>query len=210
MRSSSARQTYSEGSTSPRKRDYSKNRARKANIPKPAGRPPQKPGTRKKHPTYSRVTKNSKAMPQILKRGNIFFIVENEQGQYRMPRNLIISLFVIFACALAIVLTHAQITGMERQIAQERIRLHLLDEYNRNLESQIGGNYTLEEIEYIAIMRLGMTPPDPSQIIEINVPRQSHVEFNRSEHTLSGRENYFWLDIRNFISGALDRIFGGN
>jgi len=183
------------------RQDYNQNRAQQSGKPK-------KPKRRKKHATYTRVMKGSKSMPSIYKRGNIFFIVENEQGHYRLPRNLIITIAVVVVCAIAVVLTNAQIAGIERQNAQSRNRLNAMMEYNRTIEAQIGGHFTLEEIEYIAIMHLGMTPPDASQIIEINVPAQSHVEFNRNADLLP-RENYFWVDIRNFATGIMDRVFGG-
>lgn len=161
----------------------------------------------KKHPTYNRVMKGSKSMPSIFRRGNIFFIVENERSHYRFPRNLLISVAVVVICSIGIVLTHAQIAGIERQITISRNRLNAIIEQNRTAELDIGGHHTLEEIEYIAIMHLGMAPPDASQIIEINVPAQSHVEFNRNIDVLP-RENYFWTDMRNFINGILDRVFG--
>lgn len=186
------------------RRDYNQSRAAQDIAPA------KKAKRRKKHATYTRVMKGSKSMPDVYKRdnSNIWFVVENERGHYRLPRNVLVSLVVIFVCAIGVILTNAQLAGVERQITQSRNRLNAIVEYNRTIEAQIGGHFTLEEIEYIAIMHLGMTPPDASQIIEINVPAQSHVEFNRNADLLP-RENYFWLDIRSFASGVMDRIFGG-
>ena len=153
------------------------------------------------------VAKNSKNMPSILRRGNIYFLVENEASQYRMPRAIIATVILIFACALAIVLTHAQITGMERQIRQSERSLREVADHQMSLEAMLTGRYSLERIEYLATTRLGMIHPDPSQIIEIYVPRQNEVRLNRSEELLP-QENYFWNDIRAFVGGLFNRLFG--
>ncbi|MCL2286437.1 MAG: hypothetical protein FWC32_08755 [Firmicutes bacterium] len=158
---------------------------------------------------YDRVLKGSKNMPSIFRRGNIYFLVENEASQYRIPRTVIFTVALIFSCALIITLAQAQIMGMERQISQSEGRIRALSNENLDLSSRLTGRYTLEEIEYIATSRLGMIPPDPSQIIEIYVPPHSNVILNRAEHLLP-RENYFWMDIRTFVSGLFNRFFGGS
>jgi len=161
----------------------------------------------KKNQTYARIKSSSKNMPGVFKRGNVFFVVERGQ-QYRPSKNLLISLAVIFCCALMVVLAHAQITGVETQILQANRQLRSISDENFALETQMRRHYTTDQIEYIAFMRLGMTHPDPAQIIEINVPRQNHVMFNTAEEILP-QENYFWPGLRMFFSGILDRLIGG-
>jgi len=163
---------------------------------------------RKKSKMYDRVLKGSKNMPSVFRRGNIYFLVESEASQYRIPRNIIITIAIIFICALASVLTHAQITGVNTQITQANRDIRALSNERLVHETRLMGRYSIEEIEFYAFMRLGMSHPDPSQIIEINVPAQDSVVLNREEALLP-RQNYFWLDIRRFISGLFDRIFGG-
>ena len=163
---------------------------------------------RKNHEMYTRVMKGSKSMPSVYRRENIFFLVENERGHYRLPRNAVISILMAFVCVIGVLLTNAQINGVERQIVVARRQLNAMNEDNRNTEGRIHNHFTIEEVEYLAIMHLGMAPPDASQIIEINVPAQSHVEFNRAPEILP-RENYFWADIRQFAGGLMDRVFGG-
>jgi len=215
MQSSNARKHYSEDNPKTRRRDFSRNPAPE-HRPLPKSRPNDKnkkgrPSSRKKKkaPRYDRVLKGSKNMPSIFRRGNIYFLVENEASQYRIPRAVTITVVIVFICAMFIVLTHAQITSVERQIAQYTNELRELSSENLTLDSRLGGRYSLEEIEYIATTRLGMIHPDPSQIIEIYVPPHSNVTLNRAEHLLP-RENYFWLDIRTFASELMNRIFGGN
>ena len=171
-------------------------------------RPQPAPRKRKRHQMYSRILKGSRSMPSIFKRGNIFFVVENERGQYRLPRNLILSMVVVFICALSIVITHAQVNGVAQQVAGSNRQLINLQYENLALGTQIGVHYTSDQIQYIAFTQLGMNFPDASQIIEINVPRRSHVILNTSEDVLP-RENYFWLDLRNFAASIFDRVFGG-
>lgn len=170
-----------------------------------------KNSSRKKKKTnpYDRVLKGSKAMPSIFRRGNIYFLVENEASQYRIPKTLIITVALVFTCALVITLAQAQLVGMERQIARSNSAITTLTNSNTVLASQLTGRYTLEEIEEIATTQLGMIHPDSSQIIEIYVPPQCNVVLNRVEHLLP-RENYFWTDIRTFVSGLFNRFFGGS
>jgi cell division protein FtsL len=212
MQSSSARQPYEEGNPNPRRRDFSRNRARPGirSLPENEHTPQKRSSQRKKKkdPKYDRVFKGSRNMPSIFRRGHIYFLVENEATQYRIPRAIVITVIIVFICAMASVLTHAQITGIERQISRATVTLRDLRYHNIALDSQAGTRYTLEQIEYLASTRLGMIHPDPSQIIEIYVPPQNHVRLNRAEHLLP-RENYFWLDIRAFANGLFSRIFGG-
>lgn len=147
-------------------------------------------------------------MPQITKKGNIFYVFDNARGQYKIPRQLIISIVVIFVCAIVSVATQVYISSVERQISSATTRLARIVDSNSALEAQIGVHYTDDRIAEIAITQLGMTFPDQSQIIEIYVPRQSHVEFNTAQHFLP-QENYFWRDIGTFVNGILDRVFGG-
>ena len=210
MQSSNARQLH-EDSPDPiaRRRDFS--RPPTPERPSISKNKKKRASQRKKDkaPMYERVMKGSRNMPSILKRGHIYFLVENEASQYRMPRAVIATVLIVFVCAIVITLTHAQITGVERQITQYNQELQNLQDTNMSRTSQLSNRYSLEQIEYIATTRLGMIHPDPSQIIEIYVPPHSLVRLNRAEYLLP-RENYFWQDIRTFANGLLNRVFGGN
>ena len=223
MQNSGARKYGQEHSEDTSRRDYYRDYARRSRQermpeqeePRQSRKqnPKQKPRPKQKklsnRPRYKKVYNGDKNMPSVLQRGNTIFIVETERHQYKLPRNLTLSIVLGMLCFLAIVLTNAQIAETEREISRSSTQLNLLHEQNRGIEARISSHYTLEEIEYYAIVRLGMTFPDPSQVIEIDVPRQSHVAFNRSENIMP-RENYFWLDLRSFVSGVLDNLFGGS
>ena len=207
MQSSNARQLHTEDD-----HIHARPRPKRRTVPK--HRPPPKPVSRrrskkKKKPMYDQVIKGSKNMPSIMRRGNIYFLVENEASQYRMPKAIIATVALIFVCAMTIVLAHAQITGMERQVAQLERDRRAVGEHQLSLDSMLIAQYSLEQIEYLATTRLGMIHPDPSQIIEIYVPPQNRVQLNRSDEFIP-QENYFWNDIRTFASGLLNRVFGGN
>jgi len=163
---------------------------------------------KKRAKTPDEFTRLKNTMPRVTKKGNIFYVLDSTRGQYRIPRTLIISIVVVFICAIVTVATQVYISSLERQIANANTRLARIESSNSALLSQIGVHYTDERIEEIAITRLGMIFPDQSQIIEIYVPHISHVEFNTAQHFLP-RENYFWRDIRTFVSGMFDRVFGG-
>jgi len=143
----------------------------------------------------------------LIKANNAQYIYEDKKHWLRMPMQVIATSLVVFACAMAIVLFNGQITGTERELAVANSELRALQETNRNLESQIGGTYTLEEIEFYAFTRLGMTLPDPAQVIEINIPRQSHAVLSTQEF-LPPTENFLWQDVRTFVSGLFNRLFG--
>ena len=68
--------------------------------------------------------------------------------------------------------------------------------------------YSLEEIERMALERLGMARPDPSQIIYINVPPISHVVFNPDADILP-RSTSFWEEMGTYLQGLINRVFGG-
>ena len=164
---------------------------------------------KKKRPSlHSRTLNSSKTMPSVVRRGNIVFVMENKSAQYRLPRALIISTLLVFVCAMIIVLTHAQLTNVERQIAITRQQILEVQESTTALSTQIGVRYSLDEIAFIAFTELGMTPPDSSQIVDINVPPLSHVVLGTSDNLLAS-DSHFWSDMRIFIGGILDRIFGG-
>ena len=210
MQSSNAQQSYVYNRPIDRRHDISRIRAREYEhvIPQPVPAEPRqsKPKQRKKPPKeFDRIKQN---LPTVTKKGNIFYIYENERGQYRIPRPIIISLVVIFVCAVVTVATQVHLSSIERQLSAANRQLARIEEASDAVASQIGVPYSNDVIGEIAITRLGMTFPDQSQIIEIYVPRISHVEFNTVSHFMP-RENYFWRDIGTFINGMLDRVFGG-
>jgi len=133
----------------------------------------------------------------------------NQKGKYwlKLPIQIVCTGLVVFACAMAIVLFNGQITGTQRDVSAANSTFRSLQETNRNLAAQIGGAYTLEEIEFYAVTELGMTLPDPAQVIEINVPMQSYAVLSTHEF-LPHAENFRWQDVSTFVRAVFDRLFG--
>ena len=168
----------------------------------------EEPRKRRKPRVRPRKPAQKKAKQSYIKANNAQYIYESRQYWQRIPKYIISTSLAVFVCAMAIVLFNGQITGADREVGRATSQLHTLQEANRALEAQIGGTYTLEEIEFIAFWQLGMTLPDPAQVIEINVPRRSHAVLNTQEAFLP-QENFLWQDVRLFVSGLFNRLFGG-
>ena len=154
--------------------------------------------------TYRKIRNKSKHMPEVKQQGNTIYVYSNKRSYTRLPLGIVISLVIVFAYAMFSVLTQAQITSLEREIAQGNSQTLAYQENSAVIRSQLTDRYTLSEVEYIAMMYLGMAHPDPSQIIEISVPRQSHVVLNPDSNTTQPTENYFWQNIRRFVSGLFN------
>jgi len=101
----------------------------------------------------------------------------------------------------------ARNTNIQRTINQRGRVLIDYQSENFRLETQLQERYSHVEIERLAT-ELGMAFPDRSQVVEINVPRVGGVTLNTADYALP-RHNYFWQDVRNFLSGLINQIFGG-
>jgi len=119
-----------------------------------------------------------------------------------------ITLLLAFGGILSTVLASAHIAQTEMQITAARSSRVSYQSTNINLRQMVEERYTTYEIERLASERLGMSRPDPAQIIEIYVPRHSYVVLNTAEYALP-RQNYFWQDIQGFISGFFSQFFRG-
>ena len=170
-------------------------RPRPNRKPRPATTP-KKRATRRKTSADSDVT--------IRKRGKIYFMYHKRR--WRVPWRLCISLVVIFICGLGVTVSFARIHSLERQITQTRARLDSQIETNVSLEATAVGRYNREMIEMRA-RELGLSEPDPSQIIYFYTPHLASHVVSTYDRVLP-QENYFWQGIRDFFSGIVDRIFG--
>ena len=118
----------------------------------------------------------------------------------RVPWRIIIALIVVFIGAIGSAFSYAQIHNVEQEIEVSRQALASQRIANSNLEAQITRNYTREEIESLASERLGMGPPDPSQIIYFRVPHQSGVLLSTyAPHQLYEADTGFWQGIVDFF-----------
>ena len=147
-------------------------------------------------------------IPRIRIRGDARFIIYVNQLRDIFSWQLIVSLFLVLIGGLGTLAIHVQVAGVENEIFQARSSLQQAQIDIFTLESLLDERYTDFEIEWIAIERLGMNFPDPSQIIEIEVPRQGGITLNTIMHE-PPPENYLAVELRHFLAGILNRIFGG-
>jgi len=94
---------------------------------------------------------------------------------YRIPLHIIFTVFLIFAGGVGTAVTFAYLQDMRRQIEGERNLIHQQRVTNNALRAEIAQHLTIDEIARIAREDLNMGPADASQIVRINVPRQSYV-----------------------------------
>ena len=147
-------------------------------------------------------------MPRIRIRDDARFIIYVNQLRDIFSWQLVVSLLIVLVGGLGTLAIHAHVTSVENQIFHARSALQQAQIDVFTLESLLDERYTDFEIEWIATDRLGMNFPDPSQIIEIEVPRQGGITLNTIMHE-PPPENYLAIELRHFLAGILNRIFGG-
>ena len=155
-----------------------------------------------------RFFKNRANMPTIRIRDDARFIIYMNQFRDFFSWQLVVSLVIILMGGIGSLTIHAHVTSLESQINIARNDLQQAQVDVFTLEFQLDQRYSDTEIHWIAMDRLGMTFPDPSQVIEINVPRQGGATLNtimREEPI----ENYLWIDITSFFRGIIETVFGG-
>ena len=146
--------------------------------------------------------------PRIRVRGDARFIIYVNQLRDIFSWQLIISLLLVLVGGLGTLAIHVHVANVENQIFHARSALQQAQIDIFTLESLLDERYTDFEIEWIATERLGMNFPDTSQIIEIYVPRQGGITLNTIMHE-PPPENYLAVELRHFLAGILNRIFGG-
>lgn len=170
-------------------------------------RPPYNPTAKKRPLPISRKRKKGDNIVR-LKRGDQIHIIDEKNKLFAPSAPLIITFVFIFFGLLSTGVAAAQVVNTQRELVRANQRLTIQQDANRALASQMPQPFTLDEIEQIAQERLGMSRPDPSQIIYINVPPVGGVVFNPDAHILPP-DATFWEEITHFWSEILNRIFGG-
>ncbi len=108
-------------------------------------------------------------------------VVVRLDSRFRISPRLAFTLVLFFIGCMGMALTYAVITETRHEINMVRAELAKKRDDNTALRANIVEKYTLDEIESIAVGRLGMNKPDSSQIIHIYVPKQNHSELNVSQ-----------------------------
>ncbi len=122
-------------------------------------------------------------------RAPIFRYVGEDKAKISI--NTIITIVLIFSCALGIALSFAILFNKQLSIANLNTELRKLQEKNLVSESQILKSYDIKEVEKIATINLKMGKPKPHQIIYIDVPKQSYaVQYDSSSESLPEEESF--------------------
>ena len=130
-----------------------------------------------------------------------------DDGKNRISFMISFTIILILAVGVGAALFYAVIYDTQVKTTQVRRDLAAQRETNAALKTDVTQRYTLDEVERIAVERLGMNKPDSSQVIRIYVPKQSYVELNND--TDGGDVDYNILDgIANFITDAVRRLLG--
>ncbi|MCL1843839.1 MAG: hypothetical protein FWF79_08500 [Defluviitaleaceae bacterium] len=147
------------------------------------------------------------APKKLESKDTIFIIYRNKLRKFPWKK-IAFTMILILIGGIGSAVTQARIANTRNYIIQAERDLWYYRAGNITLSSRLDERYTLYEIERRAL-ELGMSFPDPSQIIEIYVPRVGGVTLNTADYALP-RHNYFREEIRNFLSGIINQIFGGN
>jgi cell division protein FtsL len=127
-------------------------------------------------------------------------VVVQTDSRYRLNGRIVFTLLLIFAGALSLALTFALITEARHQISVTRALIQEQRDANTTLRSQLTENYTLDEIERIAVERLGMIKPDQSQIITVYVPKQNYSELSSSQEP---EDESIWQTVVSFFQNLI-------
>jgi len=101
--------------------------------------------------------------------------VKFDTQRYRISKQIVFSVILIFAMGVGVAATLAYLQYMRFEIARTRTAIQSQQDENLRTQAEIIRHLSIEEISEIAQTRLNMHPPDVSQIINISVPRESYV-----------------------------------
>jgi len=137
----------------------------------------------------------------VRKRGNVYFLFHKERR--RISIQLVFTIILAFVFGVGTAVSFATINNMDRQITTTQRALTTQQALNLSMRADTAERYTHDEIARRA-RALGLSEPDPSQIIYFYAPVYSQVYF-RYNPTID-HENHFWQGIIAFLRGATDRI----
>ena len=131
--------------------------------------------------------------------------INRDDRRYRISFRILFTIFLILVGGVGSALSYAVIQDTQRKTHEARRDLAAQKELNAATRTDITQQYTLDEVERVAVERLEMNKPDASQIIYIHVPKQSHVVLNAGEEAPE-KEYNFWDGIVNFVTETVRRL----
>lgn len=96
-------------------------------------------------------------------------------------RFLIVSLVAVFCAASALIYTNVMMIRASTKAQKLEDELALLTEANKKAEMEINQKLDMKVIEERAVSELGMQRPDNSQIVYVNVKRDTYTEVSEKD-----------------------------
>ena len=98
-----------------------------------------------------------------------------EKESLRMFRNSFLVVFVLFAGCIAFMGMNVIVHNAEVSLRQQKAELEDLKSVNAILEAELTEQLDMDYIRQEATERLGMSEPQPYQVVHIDVPKQSYT-----------------------------------
>lgn len=112
---------------------------------------------------------------------------------------LIVSLVTVFCAASALIYTNVMMIRASTKAQKLEDELALLTEANKKAEMEINQKLDMKVIEERAVSELGMQRPDNSQIVYVNVKRDTYTEVSEKD---AGA--HITASIKEVIKGILE------
>ncbi|MCL2047230.1 MAG: cell division protein FtsL [Defluviitaleaceae bacterium] len=147
--------------------------------------------------------------PVVLENRYARFVIYKERLKNFPLKKITVTLLLVLVGGIGSAWFQAQNSNTQVAINAASRQLRSIQAENATLRASLQERYTPAEIERIAQERLGMSAPDPAQVVNIYVPRLGGVTLNNDEDVLP-QHNYFWSDVTRHLSESMNRLFGGS
>ena len=111
---------------------------------------------------------------------------------------LVSLIFLFFACGITLAVPYAYISDLQRQIAATNRKTTEQRDENSAINAKNMQGFNIAEIERRALEELHMNKPDPSQIIHIEVEKNTHVQTNGAKS--KDEPNGWWDRFLSFFN----------
>lgn len=109
---------------------------------------------------------------------------------------LIAIIAILFAGSILFMGMHVRVANENVELRREKSQLADLKSSNAILEAELTEQIDLDYIKEQATTRLGMSEPQPYQVVYIDVPKQSYT-IQYASDTTNGEEESGFLNITN-------------
>ncbi len=97
-------------------------------------------------------------------------------ARLRIPLFEITATLITLTLVLSLIFSYVRLNELSNETAELRSQLMTLKEEERNLRNRFHASYDLKTVENQALNDFGMTTPNGSQIVYLNLPREDKVE----------------------------------